>query len=91
VYLHFDEKVMVTVEGGYSVRATVDEEANVIRPPRVETILFSLLENIVVAAATKGTGTLMLKFAGGAVLECYDLDDRYEAYKIRNGDAETLV
>jgi hypothetical protein len=91
IYLHFDGKTVITIESKYAVRKKQDANILVSEVPFVETKLFSLIEQKIIAATAREDGTLTLAFGNDFLLSCYDRSDQYESYQIKLGDKTIIV
>ena len=86
--LHFDDKLSVAVESGYSMyignAKTTSQEtrANRSSPPRVTSGLLDLIEHQISDATATREGTLTLRFDTGALLVLADESPEYESYSI---------
>ena len=91
IYLHFDQKIMITIEGEYSFQKERVAPLQILVVPAVECNLMTLLEQSVISASGKEDGTLALVFQNGSVFRCYDRTENYESYRIKNGKKITIV
>jgi hypothetical protein len=91
IYLHFDQKIIITIGGDYSFQKKRIAPLQVLAAPAAESDLMTLLEQSVVSASSKEDGTLTLEFQNDSVFRCYDRSENYESYIIKNGEKITIV
>jgi hypothetical protein len=91
IYLHFDERVTITLEGKYSLSGEAGDPIEIRDVPNSESRLFALIEKRVVSAGVEGGSTLVLAFETGAVFRCYDDSSQYESYQLSRGDDVIIV
>ena len=86
MYLHFDEKVIITVESAFSYNAS-----GVVDVPVGESNLMELVGAVVLAATGDDGGTLSLLFDNGQTVKVYDTSRQYESYTIAHGGKKITV
>lgn len=89
--LHFGQKLMIQVNGEYSLQMDPGSEPEIIEPPEFPPGLTKLLEQTVSNASSRRDGALTLQFSNGAVFTCYDRTPGYESYYIHIGDRQIIV
>lgn len=92
VNLIFDQNVSLTLESNYE-HILLDERHSsaIANIPVAESQLMQLLGEPIRMASASADGTLILSFANGHSLKCYDDSSEYESYKISFGDEEIVV
>jgi hypothetical protein len=91
IYLHFDQEVVLTVEGRYSIEDSTSAVLKSVRVPEIDVALFDIIEQSVLRSIAETNGTLTLFFQNGYIIKCYDDTELYEAYRIQNGGSITIV
>jgi hypothetical protein len=92
IYLHFDDHVMITIEGDLIYQTTPEKSSRQkISPPVFSTNLMELLEHKVTNASARLDGTLSLTFDNGCIVTCLDSSPNYESYRISFGDKTIIV
>jgi hypothetical protein len=86
VYLHFDEKIIITVASAFSYKTDL-----VVDVPVQESNLMELVGSSVLAASGEVNGTLSLLFNTGQALKIYDTSKQYESYAIAHDGKEIIV
>ena len=87
----FPEDVAIFVETDMAFRSPGGESMRYQAIPESASMLVSLLNAFVTRASVKAPGTLSLEFSTGGVLEIEDTSDRYESFRIKNGDRLIVV
>lgn len=90
LYLHFDDEVVITVEGQFQHRAGRAKKQNYSFP--IDTsCLMRLLGTSVQRVEVKNEEDLLLEFSNGDLLLLEGQNGPYEAYQIRHGGGLIVV
>ena len=90
LYLHFDDEIVITVEGQFQHKAGRGKKQNYSFP--IETsCLMRLLGTSVRRIEIKNEEDLLLEFSNGDLLLLEGQNGPYEAYQIRHGGGLIIV
>ena len=92
MHLSFSNDVSITIESCFAHSTYRDlSSAKRIRIPVRQSSVMQLLGESITSAHATSDGTLILKFANGQALACFDDTSQYEAYRIMLGKEEIVV
>lgn len=86
VYLHFNEKAMITIMGTFSYKTD-----SIISTPVLDSNLMELTGCAVLNANGTTDGTLSLLFDNGQTLRIYDANKQYESYTVAFRGKEIVI